>query len=65
VAAGLIFWEFDKAYDIAAGALIAEEPGRVTNVHGSDDYLATRYYPGSYPRRAFPNAAAVSRLTAA
>ncbi len=36
------FWEIRiKAYDIAAGGLIAEEAGaRVTNIHGSTDYLA-------------------------
>jgi myo-inositol-1(or 4)-monophosphatase len=43
VAAGRFdgFWEVRiKSYDIAAGGLIAEEAGaRVTNLHGSPDYL--------------------------
>lgn len=36
------YWELDvKSYDIAAGALVAEEGGaRVTTVEGSEDYLS-------------------------
>lgn len=38
------YWELDvKSYDIAAGALIAEEAGaRVTTADGQDDYLVFR-----------------------